>query len=142
MLKSVLLATGALLMTGLVNTAIAQGTSAPSDARAYIVSPAHGEVVKGPVKVRFGLSGMGVAPAGVQAPNTGHHHLLINVKDKPALDKALPADDNHRHFGGGQTEVVLDLTPGEYTLQLILGDHDHIPHDPPVISEKIRIRVK
>ncbi|MES9994405.1 MAG: DUF4399 domain-containing protein [Candidatus Thiodiazotropha sp.] len=118
------------------------GTPAPDGVELYIISPANGEQISGPVNVRFGLRGMGVAPAGVDRAKTGHHHLLINVKEMPAMDKPLPADDNHRHFGGGQTEVTLDLAKGSHTLQLVLGDKDHIPFDPPIVSDKITIMVK
>lgn len=117
-------------------------TPSPTGADVYIISPANGEVVTSPFKVVFGLSGMGVAPAGVDKANTGHHHLLIDVGDRPALDKPLPADDHHKHFGGGQTETTLSLSPGKHTLQLIMGDQNHIPHNPPVISQKITITVK
>lgn len=117
-------------------------TPAPEGAQVYIISPAHGEVVSSPVMVKFGLRGMGVAPAGVDKPKTGHHHLLIDVADYPALDKPLPADANHKHFGGGQTETSIELPPGSHTLQLIMGDKNHIPHDPPVVSKQITITVK
>lgn len=115
--------------------------SAPG-ATAYIISPASGEVVSSPFKVQFGLSGMGVAPAGVEFPDTGHHHLLINrpaeIKNEP-----LPSGDpDLLHFGMGQTEAMVELEPGEYTLQIILGDQDHVPHDPPVLSDVITITVK
>ncbi len=116
-------------------------TPSSPGANVYIVSPVHGEVVRSPVRVRFGLQGMGVAPAGVAKPGTGHHHLLIDVERLPPLDRPLPKDANHRHFGGGQTEVWLDLPPGKHTLRLILGDHDHVPHDPPLVSEAITIEV-
>jgi hypothetical protein len=91
--------------------------------------------------VKFGLKGMGVAPAGVDVPNTGHHHLLIHVA---ALDptQPVPADANHLHFGKGQTETTLQLAPGRHTLQLVMGDKLHVPFDPPVISMKITITVK
>lgn len=112
-----------------------------SDARVYIISPADGEIVASPVTVRFGLSNMGVAPAGVEMENTGHHHLLLNT-DLPLLDQPIPADDNHLHFGKGQTETVLDLVPGKHTLRLILGDHMHIPHEPALMSKQITITVK
>lgn len=118
------------------------GTPAPPGARVYIISPADGAVVSSPVTVTFGLSGMGVAPAGVDKPHTGHHHLLIDVDGTPPLDMPLPADDRHKHFGGGQTETTVELAPGEHTLQLIMGDQNHIPHDPPVMSEKITITVQ
>ena len=115
---------------------------APDAARLYIISPAQGESVSSPVTVRFGLSGMGVAPAGVEKENTGHHHLLVDLDQPPAMGMPVPTDDRHRHFGGGQTEATLDLPPGEHTLQLLLGDHNHIPHDPPVMSETITITVQ
>lgn len=121
--------------------AYAGSTPAPEGARVYIVSPTHGEVVTTPFKVVFGLSGMGVAPAGTDTAKTGHHHLLIDT-DVPDLSKPIPADDNHKHFGGGQTEIVLELTPGEHTLQLLMGDYAHVPHNPPVMSEQITIMVK
>lgn len=108
----------------------------------YIISPSHGEVVSNPVQVRFGLRGMGVAPAGTDRENTGHHHLLIDVDELPALDQPVPSDANHRHFGKGQTEVELTLEPGEHSLQLLLGNFAHIPHNPAVVSEKITILVE
>jgi hypothetical protein len=108
----------------------------------YIITPSHGEVVSNPVRVRFGLRGMGVAPAGVDRDKTGHHHLLIDVKTLPALDKPIPLDINHRHFGGGQTEVELELSPGTHTLQLLLGDKYHAPHSDALLSEKITITVE
>lgn len=117
-------------------------TPSPEGAQVYIISPAHGEVVSSPVMVKFGLRGMGVAPAGIDKPKTGHHHLLIDVADYPALDKPLPADAHHKHFGGGQTETSIELPPGSHTLQLIMGDKSHIPHDPPVVSKQITITVK
>ena len=118
-------------------------TPAPKDARAYIMTPNHGETVESPFTVRFGLKGMGVAPAGVEQKKTGHHHLLIDTKlTSDKLNAPLPSDDNHMHFGGGQTQTTLDLSPGKHTLQLVLGDWQHIPHDPPVTSEPITITVK
>ena len=116
-------------------------TPAPQGARANIVSPQDGATVSSPVAVIFGLQGMGIAPAGVEKAKTGNYHLNIDAALPPA-DEPVPADDNHRHFGGGQTEVTIDLTPGTHTLQLIMGDHNHVPHDPPVASEKITITVK
>jgi hypothetical protein len=118
-------------------------TPAPAGAAVYFIEPAPGAMLSNPVTLRFGLRGMGVAPAGVAHGNTGHHHLLINV-DPATLDMGagIPADDQHRHFGGGQTEVTLTLPPGEHRLQLLLGDHNHIPHNPPVMSEVITIRVR
>ncbi len=125
---------------GLTGPAFAQ-SPAPDGAKVYFIEPKDGAEVSNPVSVKFGLSGMGVAPAGVEKAKTGHHHLLIDV-DKVDLDNPLPADDNHKHFGGGQTETSITLAPGQHTLQLLLGDHNHIPHKPPVMSEKITITVK
>jgi len=121
--------------------AFAGSTPAPAGAKAYILAPKHGEIVSSPVKVVFGLSGMGVAPAGVQNKKTGHHHLLIDT-GVPDTSQPIPADGKHKHFGGGQTETVIELSPGSHTLQLLLGDFSHIPHDPPVTSEQITITVK
>lgn len=115
---------------------------APEGAQLYIISPRQGAVVGNPVRVQFGLRGMGVAPAGVDKPQTGHHHLLIDVSKLPDLDQPLPSDEHHRHFGGGQTEVELTLSPGQHRLQLILGDKDHIPLSPPLVSEPITITVR
>ena len=109
---------------------------------AYIISPADGATVSSPVKVVFGLTGMGVAPAGVDREGTGHHHLLIDVAELPNLKMPVPADANHIHFGGGQTEATIKLAPGVHTLQLLLGDKFHIPHHAPVISEKVTITVE
>jgi hypothetical protein len=117
------------------------GTPAPPGAELYIISPLDGTTVENPVVVRFGLKGMGVAPAGVALPNTGHHHLLIDT-GLPDITKPIPGDDRHKHFGGGQTEATLTLAPGRHTLQLLLGDQTHIPHEPPVMSKQITITVK
>lgn len=116
-------------------------TPSPEEARVYLISPADGERVASPFKVRFGLSGMGVAPAGVDAPDTGHHHLVVDA-ELPALNLPLPADDHHIHFGQGQTETTLTLPPGTHTLQLILADKNHVPHEPPVVSERITVTVR
>ncbi len=118
-------------------------SKAPANAKAYFIAPMDGETVSGKIKIKFGLAGMGVAPAGVERDNTGHHHLLINT-DVSSLDlgKPLPASDKVKHFGGGQTETEIELPAGEHTLQLLLGNHAHIPHDQPVMSEKITIIVK
>jgi hypothetical protein len=116
-------------------------TPAPENAVVYFLSPANGATVRSPVTVRFGLRGMGVAPAGVTSPNTGHHHLLIDVDTLPPDNLPIPNDEKHRHFGLGQTEAEITLPPGQHTLQLVLGDHLHIPHEPPVRSEKITITV-
>ena len=116
-------------------------TQRPADAKLYLISPANGAELTNPVTIRFGLAGMGVAPAGVVSPNTGHHHLMIDAPAPPA-DLPIPKDDQHRHFGGGQTEVTLNLAPGEHTLQLELADQNHVPFDPPLLSEPVKIRVK
>lgn len=115
---------------------------APSGAEAYIIEPADGAVVQSPLTVRFGLRGMGVAPAGIEFAHTGHHHLLVDVEELPPLDQPIPADDRHIHFGKGQTEVSIELTPGRHSLQLLLGDHLHRPHDPPVLSPRIHVTVE
>ena len=117
-------------------------TPAPAGAKVYFITPTADAEVSNPLTVRFGLSGMGIAPAGTVKENTGHHHLLIDVTELPAMDMPMPNDDHHRHFGGGQTEISLELAPGKHTLQLLLGDANHIPHDPPVLSEKITVEVK
>ena len=113
----------------------------PDDARVYFITPTAGETVTSPVVVRFGLYEMGVAPAGVVKVGTGHHHLIVDA-ELPPPDLPIPATDHYRHFGKGQTEVSLELTPGEHTLQLLLADHIHVPHDPPVVSARISITVK
>jgi hypothetical protein len=116
-------------------------TPAPAGAEVYIISPEDGATLTSPVTVRFGAKGIGVAPAGVNTANTGHHHLLIDT-DAPPLDQAIPKDDNHRHFGGGQTEAKVELKPGKHTLQLLMGDDAHVPHDPALMSKKITITVQ
>ncbi|ARN76098.1 DUF4399 domain-containing protein [Oceanicoccus sagamiensis] len=115
-------------------------SSSPEGAQVYIVSPVDGAVVNSPVDIVFGLKGMGVAPAGTDKANTGHHHLLVDGKMLPAMDK--PMGGEVTHFGGGQTETSVELSSGVHTLQIILGDKNHIPHNPPVVSEKITITVK
>ncbi len=126
---------------GLAGLAPAASAADPASAEVYIITPADGATVPPTFTVRFGLKGMGVAPAGVVKEGTGHHHLLIDVDELPPLDRPLPATDHVRHFGGGQTETQVTLAPGEHTLQLLLGNAAHIPHDPPVLSEKITITV-
>lgn len=116
-------------------------TPAPAGATAYIIEPADGAVLSNPVRVVFGLRGIGVVPAGIERPDAGHHHLLIDT-DLPPLGLPIPADERHVHFGAGQTETTLTLAPGRHRLQLLLGDHLHIPHDPPVMSEPITIEVQ
>lgn len=118
-----------------------QKAAAPAGAGVYFVNLRNGMVVNNPVRVVFGLSGMDVAPAGVDKPGTGHHHLLVDVAAWDA-NAPLPANDQHRHFGMGQTEVTLTLPPGPHTLQLVLGDQNHIAHHPPVMSERITVQVR
>ena len=134
----------AVLMGGISTPVMAGETPAPEGARVYFITPSEGETVKGDVHVRFGLSGVGVAPAGVEKAGTGHHHLLIDtdLPEGEALASPIPSDAQHRHFGGGQTEAVVALPPGEHRLQLLLGDHNHIPHNPPIHSERITITVE
>lgn len=115
---------------------------APETARVYLIAPSNGERVASDFSVKFGLSGMGVAPAGIDRENTGHHHLLIDLAELPDLSEPLPATDQIRHFGGGQTETQLSLAPGEHRLQLLLGNYSHVPHDNPVISEPVTIVVE
>tara|TARA_B100000287_G_scaffold182583_2_gene172699 strand:+ start:1849 stop:2247 length:399 start_codon:yes stop_codon:yes gene_type:complete len=112
-----------------------------SEATVYFININDGDVVESPVFIQFGLSGKGVAPAGIAKENTGHHHLLINVDDLD-LSRPIPSSKNHLHFGGGQTETSIDLPPGKHELQLVLGDMYHVPHSIPLISEKITILVK
>lgn len=117
-------------------------TEAPENAEVYFISPKDGETVSTTFKVVFGLSNMGVAPAGVEKKHTGHHHLLVNLEKLPNLDAPLPANDNVIHFGGGQTETEITLKPGTHTLQLLMGNFAHVPHKEPVISKKITVIVK
>lgn len=146
-MKTFIAAVTALVLAGPVWA----GGETPSnhDAQVYFVNLADGDTVQSPLTVVFGLRGMGVAPAGTEQENTGHHHLFI---DRPALGQGedgadelsngIPSDDNHLHFGGGQTEVTVELSPGSHTLQLVLGDYGHVPHDKPIVSDVITIEVK
>ncbi|MEM6887524.1 MAG: DUF4399 domain-containing protein [Pseudomonadota bacterium] len=131
-------------------SALAGGeTPSNPDAEVYFVNLDDGATVSSPVTIVFGLRGMGVAPSGVEKEMTGHHHLLV---DRPPLGEGeggadelefgLPADDNHLHFGGGQTETTLELAPGEHTLQLVLGDAGHVPHSTPIVSDVITITIE
>lgn len=130
-------------LVALAAPALADRTAAPEGAAVYIVSPADGATVSNPVTIVFGLRGMGVAPAGVAQEGTGHHHLLINLTPEDIdFDNPLPADEQHVHFGGGQTEVTRELPAGTHRLWLLLGDANHIPHDPPIMSETITVTVE
>lgn len=138
----------------IASTAVAQDTehkrqAAPKGAKVYIVTPKDGKTVKKKFKVVFGLNGMGICPAGITAqgvpiPDTGHHHLLVDVDKLPDLTKPLSAEipDKIKHFGKGQTETMLELAPGKHTLQLVFADYAHVPHDKPVVSKKITITVE
>ena len=145
--KIISLAAAAFVLTA--NVSFAGETPSPDGARVYFKSLENGATVASPVTVEFGLEGTEVAPAGTEMANSGHHHLLV---DRPPLgegadgaeelDYSLPADENHVHFGKGQTETTLELAPGQHTLQLVLGDMNHIPHNPPVVSEVITVTVE
>ncbi|MCA3565373.1 MAG: DUF4399 domain-containing protein [Methylocystis sp.] len=135
-----------LLAIGLFGPVIAQESPSPAGAKVYFINLKDGDTVSNPVVVKFGLSGMGIAPAGLQGDataGTGHHHLLIDTELKgDALKDVIPMDDKHRHFGKGQTEATITLPLGTHTLQLVLADWTHVPHVPPVMSEQIKITVK
>ena len=114
--------------------------SISANPKVYFINLEDGDRLESPFLIQFGLSGMGIAPAGTDRSNTGHHHLLINVDDID-LSKPIPSSSNHIHFGGGQTESLVDLVPGDYSIQLVLGDMTHTPHNPPIISQRINITV-
>ena len=139
MIKKILVA--GIFLLGTAQWGLA-ASPAPDNASAYIISPQDGDTVTSPVTIRFGLTGMGVAPAGTDRAGTGHHHLLIDVDGLPDPALPVPADEHHRHFGGGQTETSLELEPGQHSLQLLLGDWMHVPHLPAVTSDKIVITVR
>ena len=115
-------------------------TPSPANAKVYFIEPKDGATVKGPVHVVMGLSGMGIAPAGVNSPDTGHHHVLVDL-EKYDANAMMPMNEQYRHFGRGQTETMLELPEGKHTLQLVLGDRNHVPHDPPVQSARITVTV-
>ena len=122
---------------GGVNKSLSKDT-----AKVFIISPKDKEIVENPINVIFGIEDMEIVPAGENKKYSGHHHLLIDVENLPDLSKPIPSDKNHLHFGKGQTETQLQLPTGKHTLQLLLGNHLHIPHDKPLISEKIEITVE
>ena len=132
------------LVAGLLDGGLALArTPAPPNAQVYFIWPQDGAVIPGgKFWVRMGLRGMGVAPKGTDMANTGHHHLLIDTDPPEDMSKPIPNDRNHLHFGAGETEARVELPPGRHTLQLLLGDKDHVPHDPPVMSKKITVTVK
>ncbi len=112
------------------------------DAKVYFIAPSDGQIVHNPVKIVFGISGMKILPAGINEEHSGHHHLLIDLPVLPNLNQPIPSDKQHMHFGKGQTETIINLTEGEHTLQLLFADYIHIPHKPPLFSDKIKIIVK
>jgi hypothetical protein len=116
-------------------------TAAPAGARVFFITPADGDTVSSPVTVEFGIEGMSVARAGDATADSGHHHLIVDA-DLPDLGQPIPADARHIHFGDGSSSTQLELEPGEHTLQLLLGDYRHVPHEPPVISERITVIVE
>lgn len=134
----------ALLIAFAAGPTYAGETPAPEGAEVYIISPEDGATVSSPLTVVFGLKGMGVAPAGIEKEKTGHHHLLVNTPmlEGEDLDFSIPADDNHIHFGGGQTQTVVELDPGTHTLQLLVGDQNHVPHNPPIFSGVVTVTVE
>lgn len=144
-MKRIVLALVLFALAGTVVAAQSEGlptTKASDGAKVYIISPRDGATVDQQFTVRFGLKGMGVAPAGIDKADTGHHHLLVDMKQLPAAGQPIPSDDQHIHFGGGQTQTTLKLTPGKHTLQLELGDKNHVPFEPELVSKKITIQVK
>lgn len=113
-----------------------------SSAKVFIVEPANGATVPSTFTVKFGASGVEIAPAGIDKPNSGHHHLLIDTDKLPDLQSPLPASPTLIHFGKAQTETQITLTPGKHTLQLVLGNYMHVPGTNPLVSEKITITVQ
>ena len=143
MVKKIYLIPAVLIMA--LNASAVSGHTPPKHARVYFVDLEDGAVVKSPFKVKFGIDGFGITPAGTTGKRrhtAGHHHLLIDLPELPDPDEAIPRDAHHRHFDKGETEAVLELPPGEHTLQLLLGDEQHEPQDPPLYSKKITIIVE
>ena len=141
MKRGIILGVLALASLQITPTVMARAPS-PENAEVYVIWPADGTTIHGgKFWVRMGLRNMGVAPKGTDIPNTGHHHILLDTP-LPAMDEPIPSNRNHLHFGAGETEARIELAPGKHTLQLLLGDKDHIPHDPPVYSKKITIIVR
>ena len=140
----IIIITLALVISSISSLALSNevNSTSPANAKVYFIAPVDGQTVSLNFTVKFGLNGMGVSPAGIEKKNTGHHHILIDTDTLPDLNTPLPATDKIKHFGGGQTETQLSLSPGKHTLQLVLGNHHHIPHSSPVISKKITILVK
>lgn len=138
-----LLLTGAFAIALGFSPAFAGETPAPEGAKVFFIDLNDGDRVSSPIDIRFGVEGMQIVPAGTEQEHSGHHHLLIDTTlEGEALNEPIPSDENHVHFGKGQKETRVDLSPGEHTLQLLLGDQNHIPHNPPVMSERITITVE
>jgi hypothetical protein len=139
-MSRLLLALGVCLMAAFA--VAADRSAAPAGAEVYFIAPQDGAKVHSPVPIKFGLKGMGIAPAGIKFDNTGHHHLLVDTDlSEVKLDAPMPATDKIVHFGKGQTETTLTLTPGKHTLQLVFADYLHQSFDPPLTSKKITITV-
>ncbi|HFD87001.1 MAG TPA: DUF4399 domain-containing protein [Gammaproteobacteria bacterium] len=145
MSKKKMLVSSAMLLTLFSGVSVVQAHTPPAHAKVYFIGLDDGAVVQSPVKVKFGIEGFGITPAGTKGKHrhtAGHHHLLVDVDTAPNLDEPVPRDAHHLHFDQGETEAVLDLKPGQHTLQLLLGDEDHEPQDPALMSKKITITVK
>ena len=130
-----------LIIFTLMSSVISAASQSREGSSVFFISPKDGQVVKNPVRLSFGLSGMDLVEAGIKRPFSGHHHLLINVNQLPDMNFPIPSDNQHIHFGKGQDSGVLNLNPGQYTLQLLFADYLHIPHDKPLISKKITVKV-
>lgn len=137
------LSTAALVFTALLAApALAGPTPRPANAHLYIGWPNNREVIREqPFRLWFGLRNIGIAPASIKKKNTGHHHLIIDA-ELPPMDEEIPSNKNYRHFGAGQSEILLELPPGRHTLQLLFADHNHVPHNPPLVSRKVTVTVK
>jgi len=145
LIKSLIKSLGIILFLSSFGVLAAHHESDPKAAEetgVYIISPTDGSTVAQTFTIKFGVRGMHIAPSGIDAENTGHHHLLIDTSELPDMTKPLQATDKIRHFGGGQTETTVTLSPGKHTLQLLLGNYMHVPHDQPLMSEKITVLVK
>ena len=140
-MRSAIVAALAVLLLSAAALADSGRTPSPPGAKVFIIEPKDGATVSSPVTVKFGIEGMDVAPAGTDKPNSGHHDLLIDTTVTD-FSEAIPKDENHIHYGKGQTEATIELKPGKHTLQLLLGDKNHIPHDPPVKSDVVTITVQ
>ncbi len=141
-MKTILMSVALMIVSFGVTAADLPLSPSPSDASVFFIEPADGATVPPTFTVKFGVKGMTIAPAGTDQPNSGHHHLLIDVADLPDMKLPLPATEQVVHFGKGQTETAVTLAPGRHTLQLVFANYLHIPHDPPVISKRITVTVK